>query len=83
MTFIPTTGFVGSVTFPYTIIDENNQTDQAVSIVDIVNDTPVALNDIVSTIVNTPVTITPLTNDSDPNHDPLTITQINGIPIII
>ncbi|MFP8781509.1 Ig-like domain-containing protein, partial [Hydrogenophaga sp. RWCD_12] len=29
-----------------------------------------------------PVTFNPLTNDSDPENEPLTITQINGSPIV-
>ncbi len=35
---------------------------------------PVAVNDAASTDYNTPVTITALANDSDPDNDPLTIT---------
>jgi hypothetical protein len=83
ITFTPTTGTVGVVSFPYTIVDENGVTDTAVITIDVLNDAPVASPDIVSTIPNTPVTLTPLSNDRDPNGDPLTITEINGTPVVV
>ncbi|MEM9733691.1 MAG: DUF4347 domain-containing protein, partial [Pseudomonadota bacterium] len=47
------------------------------------NDAPIPLNDTGSTSENAPVTLTPLTNDGDPDSDPLTITAINGTPISV
>lgn len=43
------------------------------------NNTPVAVDDSVTTNRNTPVLITPLINDSDPNGDSLNITGIDGV----
>ncbi|MBY6161597.1 Hint domain-containing protein [Mameliella alba] len=40
------------------------------------NDDPDAVDDSATTTVGTPVTVTPLTNDSDPNGDLLTITGV-------
>jgi hypothetical protein len=81
ISFIANPGVTGPISFPYTIVDENGVTDTAVITIDVQNADPVANPEIVSTIPNTPVTITPLTNDSDPNGDPLTITEINGTPV--
>jgi hypothetical protein len=50
-----------------------------------VNDAPVAVNDTASTNEDTPVTVTVLTNDSDPEGDPLTVTAAsaaNGTVVI-
>jgi glycerol uptake facilitator-like aquaporin len=80
-TFVPDTGFAWVVTFPYSIIDEFGNTDTALVTITVENTPPVANNDIISTLVNTPVIIYPLTNDSDPDGNPLTITEINGVPV--
>ena len=42
---------------------------------------PVAEDDINNTSINTPVDGNVLTNDSDPDGDPLTVTEVNGTPI--
>jgi predicted extracellular nuclease len=42
------------------------------------NDAPVAVNDSATTAEDTAVTIAVLANDSDPDHDTLTVTAING-----
>ena len=43
------------------------------------NPAPVAVNETVTTAPDTPVDIDLLANDSDPDADPLTITEINGV----
>ncbi|KEF40833.1 MAG: hypothetical protein ER33_14890, partial [Cyanobium sp. CACIAM 14] len=48
-----------------------------------VNDPPVAVNDLASTTINTPVVIAVLANDSDVDGPTLTITQINGTAIVV
>lgn len=80
--FVPNTGFAGAINFPYTIEDENGLTDSANVTITVENTLPVANNDIVSTVLNTPVIINPLTNDTDPDGNPLTITEINGTPVV-
>ena len=47
-----------------------------------VNDGPVAIDDRAVTPEDTPITLAVLTNDSDPENDPLTITAINGQPVV-
>ena len=68
----------------YTIEDPSGATDSATLniVVDWSNDPPVALDDRVTGLEDQPVTFNPLTNDSDPEAQPLTITEINGVPIL-
>ncbi len=80
ITFVPDANYNGPVSFPYTISDGNGGTATAnINItVTAVNDAPVAVDDNYTTVEDTSVALTPLTNDSDPDLDPLTITDING-----
>ena len=83
-TFVPVAGFEGPVPpIVYTISDPSGATDTATLniLVDAVNDPPVAQDDRVTGREDQPVTFNPLTNDSDPENEPLTITEINGSPI--
>jgi hypothetical protein len=77
-TFTPTAGFVGSINVPYTITDAFGATTTAVLHIDvlrdpngILNDPPVAGDDFGYTTINKPVTGTFISNDSDPNADPI------------
>ena len=45
------------------------------------NPGPDAVDQTVTTTPDTPVAIAPLANDTDPDNDPLTITEINGIAL--
>ncbi|MEO0414382.1 MAG: Ig-like domain-containing protein, partial [Verrucomicrobiota bacterium] len=63
-------------TFTYTISDGNGGTDVATATVTIDNLAPVALNDSVGVCERENISI--LSNDSDPDVDLLTITQIDG-----
>ncbi len=47
---------------------------------DICNAAPDAVDDTATTIVNTPVTVNVLGNDSDPDGDPLTVTAVGDPP---
>ena len=49
--------------------------------VTIPNQPPVAVDETVSTAFETPIVIDPLANDSDPDGDSLTITEINGVAL--
>ncbi|MEP4198188.1 MAG: tandem-95 repeat protein [Aliishimia sp.] len=77
VTFTPAQDFTGEATISYTIEDEEGLTDSAIHTVDVeaVNDAPDAENDITETDEDTPVTIPVLDNDSDPDGDPLTVTE--------
>ena len=85
LTFTPNAGFTGSPTFSYTVADDHgNLTSGLVSVTvsaDTANVAPVAANDTASTALHTPVTIDVLGNDTDANHDTLTVTQVNGTTI--
>ena len=74
--YAPDANYNGTDSFTYTIEDSNGDTATATVTVTIVpvNDAPVAVDDAASTPMNTPVNINVLTNDSDPENDPLSVT---------
>ncbi len=76
ITYTPDANFNGTDTFTYTISDGNGGTDTATVTVTVgaSNDTPDAVNDSDSTNEDTAVSITVLTNDSDPDGDTLSVT---------
>ncbi len=76
ITYTPDPGFSGTDTFTYTVTDPAGNTDTATVTVVITNDAPVAVDDQDTTPEATPVAIDVLSNDTDPNDDPLTITVI-------
>ncbi|MFT6849548.1 MAG: subtilisin-like proprotein convertase family protein [Sphingobacteriales bacterium] len=68
--YVPITGFSGSDTFTYSICDTNQTSlcDTAMVVFTVIpNETPVALNDLDTTVQNTPVTINVIENDTDFN----------------
>jgi len=76
--FTPTAGYFGTASFNYTISDGHGGT--ATTTVDVnVNGAPVAAADAVSGTANSPLNIASaalLSNDTDPNNDPLTISSV-------
>lgn len=81
ITYLPNTDFVGTDYFIYQICNAANICDTTlVTIVVQPSNTenlpPNANNDIATTDSNTPVNIDAANNDTDPNNDPLTITDI-------
>ncbi|MEM6400427.1 MAG: ExeM/NucH family extracellular endonuclease [Cyanobacteria bacterium P01_D01_bin.116] len=79
-------GDTANDSFTYTISDGNGGTDIATVNITIdgvtdapVNTAPVAQNDSVSTNEDTAISNTVLTNDSDPEGDTLTVTEVNGV----
>jgi len=62
----------------YTNSDGNGGHATAMITVFVTNRPPIALNDNVTTLKNTPVTILPLLNDSDPDGDTLRITSVRS-----
>jgi len=75
LSYVPDAGFSGVDTFSYVVSDGNGGTDRArvtVSVAE-VNDAPVAQDDSVYTDESEPVSVQVLSNDSDPDGDPLTI----------
>jgi hypothetical protein len=86
VTYTPVSNFLGTVYLPYTITD-GAASSSALITINITNRPPVALNDTNNyTTANTPVTVRPLLNDSDPDLDPLTVitvTPTNGTAQIV
>uniref|UniRef100_UPI002631D2E5 Ig-like domain-containing protein n=1 Tax=uncultured Sulfitobacter sp. TaxID=191468 RepID=UPI002631D2E5 len=74
LTFTPDDGFTGEAQVNYTISD-GELTDPAVLFVDVGEVDPVAEDDVAETPEDTPVTIPVLANDTDPQSDPLTVTE--------
>ncbi len=67
-TYTPATNFNGTDTVDYTVVDGNGGSDTGTLTITVtaVNDAPVAVDDVASTLVNTPVNnINVLVNDSD------------------
>ncbi len=67
------------------VTDGTYDSNTAVASIAIVspNDAPTAVGDTVATIQNTPVTFDVRANDSDPEGQPLAVTQINGTAIAV
>ncbi|WP_299103569.1 Ig-like domain-containing protein, partial [uncultured Winogradskyella sp.] len=81
-TYTPNPGFIGEDTFTYTICDDGNPQacDTATVYIEVLsnggpeNEAPIANADTSTTPVGTPIDIVVLTNDFDPDADPITIT---------
>ena len=76
--YSPAANYNGSDSFTYTVSDGKGGTaSAAVSVVvAAINDFPTGHNDSASTQEDKPVTITVLSNDEDPDGDPLTVTSV-------
>ena len=74
ITYTPTSGYAGADSFTYTITDSLGGTASATVSVTVSNSPPTAVNDSISTPLNTAKTFDPRANDSDPDGDALTIT---------
>ena len=83
-TYSPPAGFIGEDTFDYSIIDPSGASDAATVTLTVTlddpnaNDAPDAGNDLIAGTKNEPATANLLSNDTDPETDPLTITEVNG-----
>uniref|UniRef100_UPI003F6E0770 Ig-like domain-containing protein n=1 Tax=Lonepinella koalarum TaxID=53417 RepID=UPI003F6E0770 len=74
LTFTPAAGVTGDVVINYTISDGNGGTDSSTVTVN-VNGKPVANDDSASAQAGQPVTIDVVANDSDPDNNPLTVSE--------
>ncbi|MCC6625225.1 MAG: tandem-95 repeat protein [Deltaproteobacteria bacterium] len=79
--YTPSAGASGTDSFSYEVCDPSDACDEAVVTitVGVVNGPPVAVNDTVTTPIDTPTLVDVSVNDSDPDSDPLTVTQV-GVP---
>ncbi|MDH3262019.1 MAG: Ig-like domain-containing protein, partial [Acidimicrobiia bacterium] len=87
--YTPDPGFNGIDTFTYQVCDPGGACDIATVTVTVnpQNDPPVANDDLATTDEEVPVTIDVLANDTDPEGDPLSVTQIltdpaNGMAVV-
>ncbi len=84
--YVPNPDFTGVDYFTYQICDSFGNCDEtvvSVTVFDAIitgNNAPTANNDTATTPIDTPVVIPVLENDSDPDGDPLTITDLLDIP---
>ncbi|MGC9525525.1 MAG: DUF4347 domain-containing protein, partial [Limnospira sp.] len=82
--FTPDPGFTGTASFEYTINDGNGGIDTAtvtVTVTEPPNTAPEAVNDTATTQQNSILTFTPetlLENDTDPENDTLTLTEVGN-----
>lgn len=83
LTWIPAAGFSGPIQLRYDVVDGKGGSIAATAtvVVDAINTPPIASQDRILGLENTPLTFDPLANDVDRDGDPLTITAINGTPI--
>jgi hypothetical protein len=75
--FSPAVNFSGSASVGYTISDGFGGTASALITVSVTNQPPLAVNDSASTDEDTPVVLNVLTDDADPDGDPLTIIAVS------
>uniref|UniRef100_UPI0037BF073E Ig-like domain-containing protein n=1 Tax=Ideonella sp. TaxID=1929293 RepID=UPI0037BF073E len=82
VTFTPTPDYQGPVDFTYTATDGKTPVEGKVHVdVTPVNDVPLATDDKATIEAGKPTTLDVLGNDTDPDKDPLTISEINGKPV--
>jgi len=81
ITFIPTVDNTGDTVIPFIVTDSNGGTIATTITIQPVNPGPEAIDETITTGFETPVAIALLANDADPDGDPLTITEINGVAL--
>ena len=89
VTYQANMGFVGTDSFVYTIIDADDASSSAIVAVTVESDNqaPVAVNDLYLVAMNGSLDFNPLTNDSDPDGDAISLvsvdtTGLNGTLIV-
>ena len=85
-TYTPPVDFLGQDSFDYAVVDSVGLIDQATVTLTVIadsdpaaNDDPQANDDVAVSPVGEPATVNVLTNDIDPNGDPVTVTEVDGI----
>ena len=84
ITFSPIAGqTLATETFTYTVTDGNGGTNTALITILVTNRPPTAVDDTVSGTNSVPQVINPLGNDTDPDSDALTITNVVAVGGIV
>ena len=85
-TYTPPADFLGQDSFDYAIVDSSSAIDTATVTLNVIadpdpsaNDDPQANDDLAIAPVGEPATANVLDNDIDPNGDPLTVSEVNGV----
>ena len=80
-TYTPNSNWSGTEAITYQVCDADGDCSNATLIITVipVNDSPIAVNDVNATFINKPVSGGVLINDSDPDHDILTV---NTTPVV-
>ena len=80
--YTPTPNFFGTDKFTYRFTSNGRTSNVATATINVaagsVNDSPVAGADTASTVGTTPVVIAVLTNDTDPDTNPLSVTSVSA-----
>ncbi|MEM9498243.1 MAG: Ig-like domain-containing protein [Pseudomonadota bacterium] len=78
--YTPDEGFEGEDSFTYLVRDDafGSSVATATIVVEVPNGAPDAVDDAAETVTNTPVTVDVLANDTDPEEDPLSITDVGS-----
>jgi Bacterial Ig domain/SdrD B-like domain/Domain of unknown function DUF11 len=76
LTYTPNPGFTGTDTLTYTACDAAGNCDTAIVTVVVDPLAPQGADDVFKAIPGQPITVSPLTNDRDPNGGPLTVTSV-------
>ncbi|MBU2663176.1 tandem-95 repeat protein [Actinoplanes bogorensis] len=76
ITYTPDLGWTGADSFGYFVSDGRGGSDTATVTVTTANAAPVAVDDTRATPAGTPIDITVLGNDSDPNNNPIHVASI-------
>ncbi|MFA7274273.1 MAG: Ig-like domain-containing protein [Crocinitomicaceae bacterium] len=85
----PAPGYVGTFTISFTVCDSSAYSPTSICTTGLItvividttggiNNPPIANNDFVVTLINTPIIINPIANDFDVNGDPLSVTTSIG-----
>ncbi|EHR71078.1 VCBS repeat-containing protein [Burkholderiales bacterium JOSHI_001] len=85
LSFEPAPGFVGTVSFPYTVGDPTGATASATATIVVAQqDTkPLAGDDLATTPIDTPVTVSVGANDSTPDGAKPTVATLAGQPAVV
>ncbi len=78
ITYTPAAGYLGADTFNYTVSDGHDNTSTAAVTLTVsnTNGVPTAQNESIAVLANTATVLTPLSNDTDPEGDTLSISAV-------